>query len=202
MAEEFEEVFLTDILAEETDEKPETYTPEMIEESVPKQIEAEPPASVSSPAYEEHQAPRPTKATPQLAVEKERKVSAEQTAEALVDMINMANKSIFMPIRGVKAKKKIPKDVLAVMEITELKQLRGEALNDAEKKSLVALARYEKKLDTIRRDVPFSKAELEELKPATIAMAKKHGWEITETVWFVAKIGELFSKRIIDMFLE
>ena len=101
----FDEVILTDILAQETEHKDATFTQ--------MDVQQHEPAPVSQPT------------APLVQAEPEK--DPEQSAEAIIDMINLANKSVFMPLLAWKAKKKIPKDVFNI--ISYLENLLPQILN-------------------------------------------------------------------------
>lgn len=178
---DIQEVIMTDILAQSTEHKPETVTETIINELLPE---------TKSP-------------TPETVEQKEEpETDPENSADAIIDMINMVNKVVFLPAGAYKAKKKIPKDVFQIMEQAELKEYRGEELTDKDKKALKGYAIFNKKMEKLRVETPFTKEEIEELKPATIAMVKKFGWEVSEGVWFGVKLFELMSKRAINIFMD
>ena len=175
---DLKEVILTDVLSQSTEFKPETYVEEKVEEVIEQTTPLKPESSNQT------------------------NKSPEASADAIVDMLNLVNKSVFVPLMTYKAKKKLPKHIIKIMEDAVLKEFTGETLTDAEKKAIKAFNMLNKKIETIKKEVPFSKDEQADLKPATLAIVNQFGWEITGAVWFGVKVFEMYSKRVIDAFVE
>lgn len=126
----------------------------------------------------------------------------EQSADALIDMIDIAQKAIFLIIGSRKLKKKIPDELMEQFINVDLKDLRGEELTEAEKKQLERYKGFVHRLDRLASDIPFTKDEREDLKKATEAFVVKTGIVIPPSVWFFAQVGSVISKRVVTIAME
>jgi len=182
---DFEEIILTDVLSQETDIKPETLTEKIVNEFIPT------PEPIQSVTAEE--IPQP---------EEEPKKNPEDSADAIIDMLNILNTGVFSIIRTKKLKGKYPEKVFDAMQNAVIKEMTGETLTDTDKIQLKKFKEFEMKMNLIKKDTPFSKEENESLKPATLAFVKQMGFEVGAGVWFGVKVTEMFSKRIIDIIMD
>lgn len=127
---------------------------------------------------------------------------AEDSAEALVDMINMIQKSVFVLWGAKKEKKKIPKDLMEEFISLDIRDLRGEELNEQEKKKLKRYHEFAHRIDRIAQDIPFTEQEKAEFMACTSKFVQHYGVKIPPGVWFGVKVAEALSKRVIDIALR
>lgn len=126
----------------------------------------------------------------------------ENSAEAMIDMIDTFQKSIFILLGARKIKRKIPAKLLEEMQIIDTKDVMGEALTDAEKKKLDRYKAMSRRMELLMKETPFSDEEIEEMQKATTAFAHDKGIKIPPGVWFGAKLGAILSKRVIGLAID
>lgn len=138
-------------------------------------------------------------AAPEFDAEAEdEKGNPEETAAALIDMLDVAQKSFFVLMGSRKLKSKFPKKVMEKMMELDLKETVGEELTAGEKKQLAKYKAMFKRLDALAKDTPFTDSERADLERCTEAFVKKSGMNIPPHYWFMIQVGNVLSGRIIN----
>lgn len=123
---------------------------------------------------------------------------AEDSAEAMIDMIDLLQKGVFTFFVTRKMKRKYSPKVLKKFEDVSEKELLGEELTEEETKILAKFEKFEKRMDLLLDDIPFTDQDKEDLKKATEKLMKKSGMKIPPSLWFginlVSLLGDRFMK--------
>tara|TARA_R110002126_G_scaffold289552_2_gene444704 strand:- start:3462 stop:4064 length:603 start_codon:yes stop_codon:yes gene_type:complete len=128
------------------------------------------------------------------------KVTPEESADSIIDIIDITTSTIFIPLIGKKLKQKFGSDVMLKAKDALLTELANpENLTEDEK---VLIAKY-KQFQAIMREtsgkIPFSDEEIRKLKPSTIRLCKKNGIQVNENIAFGANILKVLGTRIVDI---
>lgn len=201
---------IVDVLSKKTPERPEADSKNIQEQ--PKKV-ANPSDfddAVEDIMLKEADIQQQTQTTPPLAVQQPQKVQAEvveeedveldseQTAEALIDMVDIVQKGVFVILGAKKIKKNIPEDLMRQFEAVDVKFARGEELTDKEKIQHERYLAMIKRLEILGNTVPFTDEERQQLLAATEVFAKKSGIKIPPGAWFGAQMASVISSRVID----
>lgn len=135
---------------------------------------------------------------PEVVEPEEEEFDTEQSAEALIDLIDVTQKAIFMFFGAKKLKKQIPEDVMAQFISLDIKEMRGEELDDTEKKQLQRYKDFSHRLDRLAADTPFTDEEKADLMKCSESFVKKNGIKIPPSLWFGAQVVSIISQRAIN----
>lgn len=132
-------------------------------------------------------------------VDEDQEEKNEQSAEALIDMIDLTQKALFGFWGAKKLKKKIPTKVMEEFISIDLKDLAGEDLTEDEKKKLAKYKDFDRRMQFLMKEIPFTDEEREELLAATKAFVKDQKINIPPTLWFSVQVLSKASERFITV---
>ena len=200
MANDFnEDINLIDELAAPTKERVASPTPSEFEQ---KEISVNlsdftPSAMVSDEEPSEPSAPAQLMEEP---IEDVPRVSPEESAESIIDIINVASSTIFIPLIGKKLRNKFGSDVMENAKEALLKELADPtSLSDDEKVLISKYNRFKAIMKETSGKIPFSDEEIQQLRPSTIRLCAKHGIQVNENIAFGANIIKVMGTRIVDI---
>ena len=147
----------------------------------------------------EEELPKPF--APALIEEKEKpKVSPEESADSIIDILDVATSTIFIPLIGKKLKNKFGDDVMTKAKEALLKELADpESLDDEERLLITKFKQFKAIMKETSEKIPFSDEEIRKLRPSTIRLCEKHGIQVNENVAFGANIIKVLGSRIVDV---
>lgn len=122
---------------------------------------------------------------------------AEDSAEALIDMIDLLQKGAFTFFVTRKMKRKYSPKVLKKFEEVSEKELLGEELTEEEQKILAKFEKFESRMDLLLDDIPFTDQDKEDLQKATEKLVKKSGMKIPPSLWFGINLVSLLGDRFM-----
>lgn len=194
--EKLERVSLVDELSQETQHKPEEKEAKEIKDTfTPSEND-----DFEEPIHEEE--PEKVEAIEEEPEEEQEEFDPEESAAAAIDIIDVLQQSIFMPITSVKLQKRYGgKENLKAMRAAVQKHMRREKLSDDEKKLVDQMNSFNAQLSKIREEIPFDPTDVAALKPGTIRYCEKNGIKVNENLAFGAGIVKVLSKRVIDLIL-
>lgn len=123
----------------------------------------------------------------------------ENSADALIDMIDLTQKAIFGFWGAKKLKKKIPEKIMEEFINIDLKDLAGEPLTPEEEKKLKKYKDFDRRMQFLLKDIPFTDEERADLKKATQAFVKEQKIVIPPTLWFSVQVLSKASERFITI---
>lgn len=128
------------------------------------------------------------------------KVSPEDSADSIIDMLDVATSTIFIPLIGKKLKNKFGANVMVAAKDALLKELADpENLSDDEKLLISKFKQFKAIMKETSEAIPFSDEEIRKLRPSTIRLCEKHGIQVNENVAFGANIIKVLGTRIVDI---
>jgi len=127
---------------------------------------------------------------------------AEESADAAIDIIEVIQQSLFMPLSAVKLIKRYGgREKINELKAAAIKKIAKETLSDEEKKFAAQYATYSSKLSEIRKDIPFQETDVLALKESTTKFCEKHGIQVNQNLAFGAGLVKVMSSRLIDIIL-
>lgn len=179
-----------EVKPEETEQKPVTTTQvnaDDFEEPAPAKPVEQPPVKPEGEA---------------AAPEPEDDFNYENSSDAMIDMIDTFQKSIFILLGARKMKKKIPEKFIEECTVLDMRDVSGETLTPAEKKKLDKYKAFHRRFERFVQETPFTEEEREEMDRATLAFAKDGKIQISPGLWFGAKVASVLSKRVISLLTD
>lgn len=209
MSEELiKKVSLTDVLSEETINRGEENSvvhhkepeEEEIEVIVPTEVESsssnddfDPPLTVIQEESSDSQDPIESE---------EEEFDAEESAESAIDVMDVLQQTILMPIAAIKLQKRYGgKEKIKEMRAAANKALKKMTLSKEEEELASLWAAYDSKLSEIREEIPFDATDVAALKPGTIKFCEKNGIKVNENLAFGAGMVKVLSPRIISLIM-
>lgn len=184
-------VNITDVLSQKTKLRPEVT--EVVKDAIdivkPSDFE---PEVFKQPAPEEISTEEPE------PEETEEESDYDASADALIDMLDLAQKSVFTLLGVKKLKKKIPDQVLERFQEIDLKDMMGQELTEEEQRQLQRYKAYEKRLERFSEDIPLTQDEREQLQRCTEKFCEKNKIVIPPGVWFGVQLVSVLSNRVIN----
>lgn len=185
---------LLEKLAKRTQELPEEIVSEVVEKELPKFMgESFQAKKIESEIPEEEEEDEDPYA------DEEYSAKQENSADALIDMIDLTQKALFGFWGAKKLKKKIPEKVMEEFINIDLKDLAGEPLTPEEEKKLKKYKDFDRRMQFLLKDIPFTDEERADLKKATQAFVKEQKIVIPPTLWFSVQVLSKASERFITI---
>ncbi|RFC54862.1 hypothetical protein [Brumimicrobium aurantiacum] len=125
---------------------------------------------------------------------------AEESAESAIDILDVIQQGIFMPVSFIKLQKRFGgKERLNKLKASFIKKTNGEEMTEEENAEAMQYEVFDSKLREIREEIPFSEIDVAALKPSTVKYCAKKGIDVHENLAIGAGLVKVLSGRLINI---
>jgi len=127
---------------------------------------------------------------------------AEESAESAIDILDVIQQGIFMPVSYIKLVKRFGgKEKINELKSSFIKKTNGEKLSEEEEQQALRYEVFDEKLREVRKEIPFNEIDVAALKPATIKYCAKKGIDVNENLAIGAGLVKVLSSRLITLMM-